>query len=170
MRASRRTEHNRQDLRLEVVVAEQRIYLFEKDRVIKRYSISTSKYGVGNRQGSQKTPLGRHRIAQKIGQGAALYTIFRERENTGVLAKPDSANLGGSDDVITSRIMWLEGLEPGLNKGKGVDTFERCIYIHGTAEEDLIGQRASHGCVRMKNSDIAELFDLVYVGTAVRIR
>jgi hypothetical protein len=105
-------------------------------------------------------------ICSKIGRKARLGSIFRNRRNTKKIAKI------GSDfdkDLITTRILRLQGLEPTENKGKGIDTFHRCIYIHGTAEEHLIGKPASHGCIRMKNKDIVELFALIPLNTVVII-
>lgn len=149
-----------------ISIADQKLYLQRKGKLIKTYRVSTSKYGIGNKNNSFKTPLGKHMISSKIGRKARLGSIFRNRRNTKKIAKI------GSDfdkDLITTRILRLQGLEPGKNKGKGIDTFCRCIYIHGTAEEHLIGKPASHGCIRMKNRDIIELFDLAPRGTRVLI-
>jgi len=105
-------------------------------------------------------------IAQKIGDGAPLNTIFKSRKNTGKIADIDQQS---DEDYVTSRILWLKGLEPGHNAGPGVDSFARYIYIHGTHEENLIGQPASHGCIRMRNQDVLELFERVQEGTEVLI-
>lgn len=149
-----------------VSISKQRLYIIKGKKVIKQYSVSTSKYGIGNKDGSYKTPLGRHVICSKIGRNARFGMIFQNRRNTKRVAKiGDDRN----QDLITTRILRLQGLEKGKNKGKRIDTYERCIYIHGTAEEHLIGKPASHGCIRMKNRDIAELFDLVPRGTRVLI-
>jgi lipoprotein-anchoring transpeptidase ErfK/SrfK len=150
-----------------ICIADQKLYLYKQGKLMKTYRVSTSRYGIGNRNNSFKTPLGRHLISSKIGRKARLNSIFQDRRNTKKTARI------GSDfdkDLITTRILRLEGLEPGKNKGKGIDTFDRCIYIHGTAEEHLVGKPASHGCIRMKNKDIAELFDLVPRGTVVDIK
>ena len=152
--------------RIIISIADQKLYLYKNAKLIRTYRVSTSKYGIGNKNNSFKTPLGRHMISSKIGRKAHLGSIFRNRRNTKKIAKI------GSDfdkDLITTRILRLQGLEPTENKGKGIDTFYRCIYIHGTAEEHLIGKPASHGCIRMKNRDIIELFDLVPMGTRVLI-
>lgn len=149
-----------------ISIADQKLYLHKKGKLIKTYRVSTSKYGIGNKNNSFKTPLGKHMISSKIGRKARPGSIFRNRRNTKKIAKI------GSDfdkDLITTRILRLQGLEPGKNKGKGIGTFCRCIYIHGTAEEHLIGKPASHGCIRMKNRDIIELFDLVPRGMRVLI-
>lgn len=154
---------------IKVKVFEQKLYLLENGKIVKSYPVSTSKYGIGNREGSNQTPLGRHKIVNKIGGNAAWGTIFKERKNTGKTIR-DKGAVGPEDkDLVTTRIMRLEGLEKGVNKGSGIDSFERCIYIHGTPEEDLIGTPASHGCIRMKNSDVIELFDNVELGTPVTI-
>ncbi len=147
-----------------VVVNQQRLYLMEKNHSIRSYPISTSRFGVGFRRDSFKTPLGIHRVYRKIGEGVPLGGIFVGREFTGeVIAFPSAG------DLITTRILWLEGLEEGKNRGGEVDTKERFIYIHGTPEEYLLGKPASKGCIRMGNRDIAELFDMVEEGTPVLI-
>ncbi|MBU0503678.1 MAG: L,D-transpeptidase [Candidatus Omnitrophota bacterium] len=147
-----------------VRISQQKLYLFSRGQVIKTYPISTSKYGIGNKSGSNKTPIGLHQIVSKIGRDASLGSIFKRRRNTG-----KRASLRGGGDLITTRILRLAGFEKGINKGKGIDSFARCIYIHGTPGEDLIGTPASHGCIRMKNRDIIELFDLVKNGIIVKI-
>ena len=154
---------------IRVSVKEQKLYLFKGPKVVKVYPVSTSQYGTGSIQGSNRTPLGHHRVARKIGAGVPLNTIFRERANTRRTIAPNPAKKPVSGDYITTRILWLEGLEPGKNRGAGVDSFERCIYIHGTPDEGLIGTPASHGCIRMKNKDVAELFNFVPYGTPVWI-
>lgn len=133
---------------------------------VKTYPVSTSKYGIGSEAGSNKTPLGLHKIKNKIGDGAAQNTIFRARRNTGRKAIINKPNSG---DLVTTRIMWLTGLEPGKNSGRGIDSYKRYIYIHGTAEEEKIGEVASHGCIRMFNKDVIDLFDRVDEGTKVEI-
>lgn len=154
--------------RLEVKISEQKLYAMAGERVLKIYSVSTSKFGIGSAAGSNKTPLGAHKIARMIGDKEPIYTIFRDRKRAGVLKEP---NMGDTTigDTITSRILWLEGMEPGRNKGKGMDSYARFIYIHGTADEGLIGRPASHGCVRMRNADVIELFGRVETGTLVNI-
>jgi hypothetical protein len=154
------------DYRIIVSVSKQKLTLYKGARIIKQYPVSTSKYGIGNKDGSFKTPLGKHVICSKIGRHARLGAIFRNRRNIKKIAKIGEDR---EKDLIITRILRLLGLEKGKNKGKGIDTYKRCIYIHGTAEEHLIGKQASHGCIRMKNRDIAELFDLVPRGTRVDI-
>lgn len=154
---------------IKISISEQKLYLIENGNVVKSYPVSTSKYGIGSREGSNQTPLGRHRIVEKIGDKAPWGTIFKERKNTGKTIN-DPGAIGPNDkDLVTTRIMWLEGLEPGVNKGEGIDSYKRFIYIHGTLEENLIGTPASHGCIRMKNTDVIELFDSVGLHTPVTI-
>ena len=157
------------DTRLKVSISEQKLFLLRDDRIIREYSVSTSKYGAGSRQLSNQTPLGKHVIAKKIGADAPLLAIFRNRIQTGEIAKPNLSKIPVTDDLITTRILWLRGLEPGVNSGKRVDSFHRLIYIHGTPEEGLIGAPGSHGCIRMKNRDVADLFDRVETGAPVEI-
>lgn len=152
-----------------VSVKDQTLYLIKNDSLINSYKISTSKYGIGAQKGSNQTPLGVHSISRKFGRGAAKGAIFKARQNTGKIANIITEAKDDKEDYVTSRVMWLEGLEPGINKGGNVDSYQRYIYIHGTHEEGLIGGPASHGCIRMLNDDVIELFDLVEEGTFVVI-
>jgi len=140
-------------------ISTQKLSLFsaEGGTLIKEYYISTSKYGIGSQAGSNKTPLGVHRIEQKIGDGAPLNTIFKARVSTNRQAKINQEQ----GDLVTTRILWLKGLEAGKNEGPGVDSYQRFIYIHGTAAEKDIGKPASHGCIRMYNQDVIDLFEQV---------
>lgn len=151
----------------------QRLYLWEPypdgDMLIREYPVSTAKNGLGERDGSYCTPRGRHRIAEKIGTGQPLYAVFKARVPTGEVWSPELGGKKPDCDWILSRILWLEGMEEGKNRGGMVDSHSRYIYIHGTNEEHLIGMPVSHGCIRMKNADVADLFELVEVGTEVRI-
>lgn len=149
-----------------VSISKQKLYFLKGEKIIQRYPVSTSKYGTGNKEGSNKTPLGVHCISNKIGKNAEIGSIFKSCRNTRKIAEVD---IDSERDLITTRILKLRGLEKGINKGKGIDSYERCIYIHGTAEEHLIGRPASHGCIRMRNRDIIELFALVPGGTLVKI-
>ena len=151
-------------------ISEQKLRLIKDEKIVKIYPVSTSKYGVDNKKDSNKTPLGIHRIAKKIGEGAPIGAIFESRMDTGKIAEIYTDKTEIQEDLVTTRIMWLEGLETGVNKGNGIDSYERCIYIHGTQEEGLIGEPASHGCIRMKNNDVVELFDLVTINTLVEIQ
>jgi L,D-transpeptidase catalytic domain len=152
---------------IRVHISTQELHLYSGKSLTKIYPISTSKNGIGNTANSNKTPLGLHVISKKIGKDAAIGSIFKSGKNTGRFAKIDGEN--PNDDLITTRIMKLHGLEIGLNKGYNIDSYKRGIWMHGTPEENKIGKPASHGCIRMKNDDICELFDLVDVKTLVRI-
>ena len=153
-----------------VDISEQRLYLYSNNDLIQSFPVSTSKYGEGQTENSFKTPLGLHEIKKKIGHKAPINTIFRARVNTNKRADVQIKQNDTEDDFVTSRILWLDGLEDGINRGLGVDSYNRYIYIHGTHEEGLIGQKASHGCIRMFNNDVIELFDIVSEGTKVQIR
>jgi lipoprotein-anchoring transpeptidase ErfK/SrfK len=157
------------DVSLRVSVSRQQLFVVSAGKVLKTYPISTSKYGTGNKQLSNKTPLGRHAVAKKIGAGMPPLTVFKNRVAVGRLNRVDLTREPVKQDLVTSRILWLKGLEPGINSGKRVDSFHRFIYIHGTPDEGLIGTPASHGCVRMKNADVMDLFDRVEEGTPVTI-
>lgn len=146
----------------------QRLYLadgYGGFRVHKGYDISTGKTGFGNKSGSGQTPTGIHRIKEKYGNGAPSGTIFRARQNTGKIAEIYTEEFDTPEDFVTSRIMWLDGCE-----AQNRNSHSRYIYIHGTPEEGLIGKPASHGCIRMKNRDVIELYNLVTSGTYVNIR
>ena len=155
---------------IEVDISEQRLYLMENSIIKASYPISTSKYGEGSIENSFKTPLGEHSIKEMIGEEAKINTIFTSRINTKRSATIIDQFEDTDNDYVTSRIMWLDGEEDGFNKGGNVDSFRRYIYIHGTHEEGLIGTKASHGCIRMFNYDVIELFNLVNIGTKVLIR
>jgi L,D-transpeptidase YbiS len=144
---------------IRISVREQRLDLVIGDGVLASYPISTSRFGLGSEEGSMKTPLGRFRIGEKIGNDLPSRTIFRSRLPLASDEAPPT-----TDDLILSRILWLEGLEE-----HNANTRERYIYIHGTNREDEIGQPASHGCIRMKNADLIALFDRVPLGAEVII-
>lgn len=137
--------------------------------MLKTWPVSTSQYGTGCKNGSNKTPTGLHRIVSKIGRNAPMGGIFKRRRFTGKVARIFRRPRTERVDQITTRVLRLEGLEEGKNRGGDIDTLRRCIYIHGTPEEWLIGRPASHGCIRMKNKDVIKLFDLVKRGTLVQI-
>ena len=155
---------------IEVDISEQRLYLIENSLIKASYPISTSKYGEGSIENSFKTPLGEHSIKEMIGEEAEINTIFTSRINTKRSATIIDQFEDTDNDYVTSRIIWLDGEEEGFNKGGNVDSYRRYIYIHGTHEEGLIGTKASHGCIRMFNYDVIELFKLVNIGTKVLIR
>ncbi len=132
-----------------------------------RFPVSTAAKGIGNRLDSLQTPFGIHRIRQKIGGGQPLGAVFKAREPSGKVVKHMDNR---DEDEITSRILWLDGLEEGVNRGGVYDTFSRYIYIHGTSDEKRIGQAVSGGCIRMKNDDVIALFDQVLINDLVIIR
>lgn len=144
---------------LRVSVADQRMDLVVGNAVVASYPVSTSKYGLGTEPDSFRTPTGRFVIDEMIGRDAAAWAAFKARQPTGEIASP-----GGEDDGILTRILWLAGTEP-----HNLNTRDRYIYIHGTNQEALIGTPASHGCVRMRNADVLELFERVRPGTPVEI-
>ena len=154
-----------------VSIEKQRLYCIDhQGNILIEYPVSTSVFGTGSENGSFKTPLGEHSIAQKIGAGSAINEVFIGREPQGILEELRHGGKPLPEDIITSRILWLQGEESGLNMGEGIDSYQRYIYIHGTSEEVKIGHPASHGCVRMKNKDVIELFDLVDKGCRVLIQ
>lgn len=153
-----------------VDVSDQQLTLYRDGRRVAQWPVSTSQFGTGNRANSQQTPLGVHRVARMIGADAPVGTLFRARRDTGRTVEILKDDRAADGDYVTTRILWLEGLEPGVNKGAGVDSFKRYIYIHGTAEEGRIGRPFSHGCVRMRNDAVVKLFDQVKQGTLVEIR
>ncbi len=146
--------------RLEVSIATQTLSLWEGRRLVKSWPCSTSKFGIGFAPGSNQTPLGAFRIMEKHGDGASLHTIFKSRKPTGEW-QPGTIT---DDDLILGRILWLEGAED-----RNANTKDRYIYIHGTNGEEKIGQIASHGCIRLRNADVVELYDKVDIGMAVWI-
>jgi hypothetical protein len=146
--------------RVVVSVADQAMDVYYKEHRVARYQVSTSKFCIGDAPGSCGTPLGRLEIAKKIGGGAPLGAVFKDRKPTGEVLKPDTPGR----DPIVSRILWLKGLEPGNR-----NAYDRCIYIHGTPEERNIGHPASYGCIRLRSRDVAHLFRLVGVGAEVDV-
>lgn len=155
---------------IRISIADQTLTLLDEEaRVLKLYPVSTSKYGAGNEKDSEKTPLGLHRIKDMIGGAMPINEVFIGRMPHGSLQECLERGEDLPDDVITSRILWLEGMEPGRNQGGYVDTYQRYIYIHGTGDEESIGTPSSIGCIRMLNQDVVELFRLVKTGTEVLI-
>ncbi len=145
---------------LHVSIPDQELRLYQGDNLLSSYPVSTSKFGLGIEEGSNKTPLGNFRICEKYGSRAPTGTIFKGRKPQGVWQlghQPDQ-------DFVLTRIFRLESLEPKL-----ANTYQRYIYFHGTNQEDLIGSPASHGCIRLKNTEIIDLFSQVPVGTPVHI-
>lgn len=146
--------------RIEVSIGTQRLRLFDGTRVIREWPCSTSRFGIGFDEGSNKTPLGRFVVKERHGEEAECGTIFKARKPVGLWAP----GMETTSDLVLTRILWLHGLEP-----RNANTFERYIYIHGTNDEARIGRAASHGCVRLKNLAMIELFDLTPEGTPVWI-
>ena len=147
----------------------QALELIEAGRVVRRFPVSTSAKGAGEREGSEQTPRGRHAIREKIGAGAAPGTVFAGRVPTGEICTPERFDAEPERDWITTRILWLDGLEPGRNRGGDRDSHARYVYIHGTPDEARLGTPASHGCIRMRDADVAWLFEHVEKGTIVEI-
>jgi len=145
-------------------ISRQTVSLFEDNKFVKKLRCSTSRFGIGQIEGSNRTPLGLHRIAEKIGGGEPAGTVFKAREIIGHTSQPEFA-----DAKITARILWLEGLEPGFNQGGNVDSHARYIYIHGTGDQATIGRPASFGCIHLADADMISLFDLLPSGTLVWI-
>ena len=151
-----------EDIRNEVIVSvkEQKLMLLQNGAKVTTYPVSTSKFGLGDGYGTMATPVGAMAVAQKIGDHAPLGAVFHHRRFTGEILKP---NAPGRDPIIT-RIIWLRGLEPSTARA-----FARCIYIHGTPQEKLIGKPASYGCIRMKSSDVTALYRQLPVGALVKV-
>ena len=143
----------------------QALFICDKEKIIGQFDCSTSRFGTGIRENSFKTPPGLHRVTEKIGAGAPAGRIFKERRDTGI----DWDQRSRDENLILTRILRLEGLEQGINKGGSVDSYNRCIYIHGTNQEDLVGTPLSHGCLCLRNQDMLRLFDLVSVGALLYI-
>lgn len=146
-------------VRVRVDVSRQVLEVLRGTEVMRTYPVSTSRFGLGSEEGSQRTPLGRFVIGEKIGVDAPQRAVFRSRLPTGEIAGE-----GGQEDLVLTRILWLDGIEESNR-----NTRDRYIYIHGTNQETLLGTAASHGCVRMRNADIAEFFNEVGEGTPVEI-
>lgn len=155
---------------IQVDLERQQLHLLSGDERIATYAVSTARNGPGEIQGSECTPRGLHRIRLKIGHGQPLNSVFVGRRPSGEIYTPALAAAYPTRDWILTRILWLTGLEPGRNRGGSVDSLSRFIYIHGTPESEPMGQAASHGCIRMRNGDLIQLFDRVRTGTRVDIR
>ena len=152
-----------------VDVDRQALTLLENGRPVLEYPVSTGAKGCGCEAGSYKTPTGWHRIKLKIGEGRPPGAVFVGRRPTGEVFTPALGQASPERDWILTRILWLEGLEPGVNRGGGVDTLRRYIYIHGTPDEGMVEPPSSHGCVRMYNPHVVDLVSRVRVGTRVLI-
>ncbi|MDA1107356.1 MAG: L,D-transpeptidase [Proteobacteria bacterium] len=154
---------------IEISIAGQRLRLREGNSITMDVAVSTAKNGAGEINGSECTPRGAHVIRAKIGAGCAPNTVFVSRRPTGKIYTPALRQQFPQRDWILTRILWLSGLEAGKNRLGNVDTMRRYIYIHGCPDEDVMGVASSHGCMKMRNQDVIELFDRVAVGTRVII-
>jgi len=152
-----------------IQLATQALDLSEDEHVLRTYLVSTAKNGAGEQVNSYCTPRGHHIIRAKIGAACPLGTVFVGRRPTGEIWTPALSRTHPGRDWILSRILWLRGCEPGKNRWGPVDTMQRYIYIHGAPEDVPMGSPTSGGCIRMRNDEISELFDLIAVGTPVRI-
>jgi L,D-transpeptidase YbiS len=157
-------------MRIEILISKQTLTLFDNfGGVTAKYAVSTAANGVGCEKDSGCTPLGAHIIRAKIGTGAAANTVFVGRRPTGEICTPELMAQFPNRDWILTRILWLSGKEIGKNRLGNVDTMQRYIYIHGTPDSTDMSKIGSHGCVRMRNSDVMSLFDMVEAGTPVVI-
>ena len=154
---------------IQIDLGQQRLRLYEAQRVVMDVEVSTAKNGSGEQTGSECTPRGDHIIRAKIGTGCPDNTVFVGRRPTGEIYSSELGRQYPGRDWILTRILWLSGLEPGRNRLGQVDTMRRYIYIHGCPDSVAMGQPGSRGCIRMRNRDIIELFERVAVGTQVRI-
>jgi lipoprotein-anchoring transpeptidase ErfK/SrfK len=157
-------------MKINIQISTQQLELCDdQGRVLRRYTVSTAANGAGEINGSCCTPRGRHVIRARIGAGQPENTVFMGRRPTGEIYTPElGAQFPGRDWILT-RILWLSGCEVGFNRLGKSDTMRRYIYIHGTPDSEQLGKPVSHGCIRMSNADLIELFDLVPAGTAVEI-
>ena len=155
---------------IEIDVPTQTLTLRDGKRVLKTYTVSTASRGLGEKNGSLRTPRGRHIVRAKIGAGQPLNAVFVRRRPTGEVWSPALHEKYPGRDWILTRILWLSGCEPGRNRLGDVDTMRRYIYIHGTPDTAELGKPGSIGCIRMRNRDVAELFDLVPPYIAVEIK
>lgn len=162
-------KNNKNEKHIDVDVSKQQLTLLQGETVIASYDISTAKNGVGQQSGSECTPLGWHSIRAKIGNHAKENTVFSGRRETGEIFSEQFRQDNPERDWILTRILWLNGLEPGKNRGGEVDTMRRYIYIHGCPDRDSFSTPSSHGCVKMRNKDVIELFNNVDSGIRVFI-
>ena len=154
---------------IEIILIRQQLTLYEGGHVRAQYPVSTSRYGPGEQSGSLCTPRGRHVIRALIGAGLPAGAVLKGRRPTGEIFGPALISVQPERDWILSRILWLSGCEPGRNRLGPTDTMRRYIYIHGTPDSEVMGVPFSHGCIRMRNTDVMALFSAVKAGTAVEI-
>ena len=160
---------NNTEKTIDIDVNKQQLNLLQGDNVVASYAISTAKNGVGQKTGSECTPIGWHTIRAKIGLNANQNTVFIGRRESGETFSEELKQQHPERDWILTRILWLNGLEAGKNRGGNVDTMRRYIYIHGCPDSDSFSIPSSHGCVKMRNKDIIELFKNIDAGTRVLI-
>jgi hypothetical protein len=164
------SQNGRSDTYIEILLSQQTLVLFSwSGTPVARYPVSTALAGPGEQENSGCTPRGKHYIRAMVGGGFPSGSVFRARRPTGEIFDGALAERFPERDWILSRILWLCGREPGRNRGSGVDTFHRFIYIHGTPDTEPMGIPMSHGCIRMRNADVLELFEQVRPGTDVFI-
>ncbi|MBK9160135.1 MAG: L,D-transpeptidase [Nitrosomonadales bacterium] len=157
-------------MKINIYIASQRMELLDDaGKPVRSYAISTAANGAGELCGSHCTPRGRHVIRARIGAGQPVNSVFVRRRPTGEIYTPALGASHPGRDWILTRILWLSGCEPGFNRLGESDTMRRYIYIHGTPEEEMVGTPVSHGCIRMRNADLLDLFDAVATGTKVEI-
>ncbi len=157
-------------MKINIYIATQQLELLDDaGRVLRQYKVSSAANGVGEVRGSHCTPRGVHVIRAKIGTGCEVNTVFVGRRPTGEIYSPELGAAFPNRDWILTRILWLSGCEVGFNRLGDNDTMRRYIYIHGTPDSVQLGETGSHGCIRMRNSDLIELFDFVSIGTTVEI-
>ncbi|MGD8514393.1 MAG: L,D-transpeptidase [Granulosicoccaceae bacterium] len=155
---------------IDISIASQRLLVREAGKTVFSAPVSTARNGPGEQHDSECTPRGRHIVRAMIGHDCPPNTVFVARRPTGEIYSPSLREAAPDRDWILTRILWLSGCEPGVNRLGAVDTMQRYIYIHGTPDEEPIGVPASHGCIRMRNEDVIKLFSLVTPGTPVMIR
>ena len=164
------TQHWQCDMKIAINISTQMLELFDDAaEILREYQVSTAAKGAGEMTNSFCTPRGKHIVRAKIGAGLPENTVLVGRRPTGEIFMPDMGTKSPNRDWILTRILWLSGCEPGFNRLGKVDTMRRYIYIHGTPDSVQLGVPDSHGCIRMRNTDMVELFDLVPVGIEVEI-
>lgn len=156
-------------MHIDVDISLQKLSVLKDNKVIRYYSVSTARNGAGEQYGSEMTPRGWHIIRAKIGAHQPLNTVFIARRPTGEYYSPELKQKQPERDWILTRILWLSGTETGKNRLGNVDTMRRYIYIHGCPDDDVMGIPSSHGCIKMRNNDILELYDIVTCGIRVMI-